>query len=369
MKLTALKKDLLSALQKAKKVTEKKTAVEILSQLQITTQNNWIEIKATDLENFLTLYTKALIEGEDIFLVNAETLTNVIKNIKGNFIVLETQKTKEEDLLIVKGENNTFTIPIDKDKEKYIEFPTIVTNMQIPSLELVKITKKIEHAIAKKDSRPALENLYINGSEKQTHFVTSDAHRLALYTSNINFPTNLLIPKKSLKIIQNLTENFAGYLQVGQDDDFAHFVGKNFSLSIRIPIHDYPNYLAVIPENFNYEIEVRKQELLQNLKTLASIAKTPKFPVKLSFFENMAKIQMEDSDIGKGENTISAKITKGNGQPIEIGFNIQYLIETLESIESRKVKIKIINHENPVAIEPENTKEEPYLNLIMPMLV
>lgn len=369
MKLTTLKKDLLSTLQKAKKVTIKKTAVEILSQFQIKAQGNWIEIKATDLENFLTIYTKAIVEKEDTFLVNAETLTNVIKNIKGNLIVLETQETKEESLLIVKGEKQTFAIPIEKDEEKYLQFPSIVTNTQIPSLEIAKATKKIEHAIAKEDPRPALESLYINSLGNQTHFVASDGDRLSVYTSNIPFPSSILIPKKSLKIIQSLTEHFSGYLQVGIDGDFAHFAGKNFSLSIRIPTYDYPDYLAVIPESFNYEIEVRKQELLQSLKALASIAKTPRFPVKISFFENMAKIQMEDSDIGKGENTINAQITKGNGKPIEIGFNAQYLIETLESIESKKVKIKVIDHENPVAFEPENTKEEPYFSIIMPMRV
>jgi len=369
MKLTTLKKELLSALQKAKRVTIKNTAVDILSQFQITAQDNWIKIKATDLENFLTIYAKAIVEKEDTFLVNAETLTNVIKNIKGNLIVLETQETEEENLLIVKGENQTFAIPIEKDEEKYLKFPQIVANMQIPSLEIAKATRKVEHAIAKEDPRPALESLYINNLENQTHFVASDGNRLSLYTSNIPFPSNILIPKKSLKIIQSLTEHFTGYLQVGIDDDFAHFVGKNFSLSIRIPTYDYPDYLAVIPENFNYEIEVRKQELLQSLKALVSVAKTPRLPIKLSFFENMAKIQMKDSDVGVAENTISAKITKGNDMPIEIGFNAQYLIETLESIESRKVKMKVIDHENPVAIEPENTKEEPYFSLIMPMRV
>lgn len=365
MKLTTLKKELLSALQKAKRATIKNTAVDILSQFQITAQDNWIKIKATDLENFLTIYAKAIVEKEDTFLVNAETLTNVIKNIKGNFIVLETQETK----LIVKGENQTFAIPIEKDEEKYLKFPQIITNTQVSSLEIAKATRKVEHAIAKEDPKSALESLYINSLENQTHFVASDGNRLSLYTSNIPFPSNILIPKKSLKIIQSLTEHFTGYLQVGIDDDFAHFVGKNFSLSIRIPTYDYPDYLAVIPENFSYEIEVRKQELLQSLKALASVAKTPRLPIKLSFFENMAKIQMQDSDVGIAENTISAKITKGNDIPIEIGFNAQYLIETLESIESRKVKIKVIDHERPVAIEPENTKEEPYFSLIMPMRV
>lgn len=359
MKLRIDRGEFLSALQKAKNATEKKSALPILNNFLLIAENETLILKATDLENFLSLHIKADVEDEGKTAVNADKLTSVIKSLSSAMVSVELK----EDKLVVGGGRSTFRLTT-LDPEDFPEFPEPITSAEIPAVDLVKAIDKVEYAISKEDARYALQGLYIHEVNGKTHFVGSDGHRLALFWRNSPFSVELLIPRKSLKVIQGLMKDYIGLIHSGKDESFAHFTGEDWTLSVRLLEGEYPDYMVVIPRSFNHEILANKADLLESLKRLSSIAESSAFPVKISFSDNLALLEISDPEYGEGRDEVDVDYAGG---PVEVGFNGKYLIEALDSFDADRVWIKIVDPDSAVVIESNDKEKDPYLCVVMPM--
>ncbi len=359
MKLRIDREDFLSALQKAKNATEKKSALPILNNFLLKAEDGKLNIRATDLENFLSLKVSAEVEDGGSVAVNANKLTSVVKNLSSATLVLELK----EDKLVLTGGRSTFKLTT-LDPEDFPEFPEPQTSTDFPAMDLLKAIDKVEYAISKEDTRYALQGLYVHEVDGRTHFVGSDGHRLALFWRNGSFPMELLIPKKSLKVIGGLVKEYLGRVYCGKDESFIHFSGEDWVLSVRFLEGEYPDYMAVIPNSFNYEVLADKDRLIESLKRLSSIAESSAFPVKITFSNHLAILEISDPEYGEGRDEVDVDY---DGESIEIGFNGKYLIEALDSFDVDKVWIKMVDPDSAVVIESDDTEKDPYLCVVMPM--
>lgn len=360
MKIRIDREDFLSALQKAKSATEKKSALPILNNFLISIEDGQLILRATDLENFLSIRVKAEVEEGGKIAVNADKLTSVVKSLPSPTVSMEI----EEGKLVLRGGRSTFRL-VTLDPEDFPEFPPLQTFGEFYGADLIKAIDKVEYAISKDDSRYALQGLYVHEVDGKIHFVGSDGHRLALFwRSTENHSTDFLIPRKSLKTIQKLLEDYLGRVYYGKDEAFIHFSGDGFSLSVRLLEGEYPDYLGVIPRSFNYEVLVDKSAFLESLKRLSSIAGASAFPVKITFSDGLAVLEISDPEYGEGKDEVDVDYS---GEAIEIGFNGKYLIEALESFDVEKVIIKIVDPDSAVVIESDDTEKDPYLCVVMPM--
>jgi len=360
MKFSVDREDFLEALKRAKNATESKSALPVLNNFLLVAEGGRLIIKATDLENFLTFSVKADVEEEGVLAVNANKLTNVVKSLYYATVVATSQ---EEKLSLIGGRSKFSLTAINP--EDFPEFPEVKTDTSMFARDFLKAIDKVEYAISKEDTRYALQGMYVREYENQTHFVGSDGHRLALYFIDKAIPIDVLIPRKSLKVIEGLIKDYIGDLEIGKDESFAHIKGEDWTLSIRLLEGEYPDYISIIPENWNYEVIADKDELLEALKRLSAIADGKAFPVKVSFQDNLAVLEVLDPEY-EGRDEVSVEYTQ---TPISIGFNGKYLIEALESFDVKKVLIKILDEDSAVLIDSEDKERDPYMCLIMPMRI
>ncbi|RMH01755.1 MAG: DNA polymerase III subunit beta [Aquificota bacterium] len=359
MELSIDREDLRSVLERAKSATEKKSALPILNNFLLEAKEDELIVKATDLENFLAFRVKADIYQEGRLAVNAEKLTSITKSISSVRISLRLN----EDKLAVSGGRSGFKLSL-LDPEDFPEFPEPVFSSELSSAVLLKAIDKVEYAISKEDSRYAMQGLYIHRHENKLHFVGTDGHRLALFWQDIPFSEDLLVPRKSLRVLEGILKNYRGNLRVGKDDSFIHFAGENFVLSVRQLEGEYPDYLAVIPSGFNYRAFINKDDFISALKELSAIAESSAFPVKITFSENNALLQISEPEFGEGEVQLEVDYTD---EPVDIGFNGKYLMEALESFDSPRVWFKIVDPDSAVVLSADDEELDPYMCLIMPM--
>ncbi|MCS6957048.1 MAG: DNA polymerase III subunit beta [Aquificaceae bacterium] len=359
MKLKIDREEFLSALQKAKNATEKKSALPILNNFLLEVEGGRLQLRATDLENFLSLDLPAQVEEEGKVATNADKLTNIVKSLPSATVSLEWK----EDKLVVSGGRSTFKLSTI-DPEDFPEFPQPSTSAHFPALDLLKAIDKVEYAISKDDARYALQGLYVHEVDGKTHFVGSDGHRLALFWKRGNFPMELLVPRKSLRVIQGLLKDYFGQVHCGKDESFAHLTGEDWRLAIRLLEGEYPDYMSVIPTSFNYDILVQRDSLLESLKRLSAIAESSAFPVKITFSENMAILEISDPEYGEGRDELDVDY---NGEALEVGFNGRYLIEALDSFDVDTIWMKVVDPDSPVVLESNDEEKDPYLCVVMPM--
>ena len=359
MKLSIDRGEFLEVLSKAKSATEKKTALPILNNFFLSAKDNTLTLKATDLENYLTFRLKARVEEEGSIALNASKLTSIVKGLTS----VDVHILLRDGTVEIKGGRIQFKLT-GVDPEDFPEFPEVVKSSTMPVYDFLKAIEKVEYAISKEDTRYALQGLYVHGVKDQTHFVGSDGHRLALYKSPFQTPYDLLIPRKSLKVLQSLFEGYIGDVDVGKDSAFAHFAGEDWTLSVRLLEGEYPDYLSVIPEEFNYNALVNREEMIDSIKRLSAIAESSAFPIKLTFSSNLLVLEISEPEYGEGRDEIDIEYSD---EPIEIGFNGKYLLEALGGFDVERVYIRMVDPDSAVVIEPQHPENDTYVCLIMPM--
>jgi len=362
MQVSCDKKLLETAVLKAKDATEKKAALPILSNFLILAEGSELIIKATDVENFLTLKIPANVIREGKVCVNSAKLAEILKNVKCSEIYL----SNEGNYLVVQCGRGKFKIA-GVDVEEYPEFPQLEegNKYSVDGQVLISAIERTEYAIPKDADNPALKGLYIKGNGSECHFVGTDGHRLALYKPAENFEGELLIPKKSLKVLKKLLSKLET-VDIGRYENLAIFEGENWSLAIRMLEGEFPDYESIIPTDTLYKIKVNTEDFIAVLKRVSALIEGKVKPVRLRISKNKMVVEAEDPDFGNAQDEIDIVMEKGEDELV-IEFNAKYLIEALDNYDSEEVLLLMDNAETPAVIKAVEEDKEPYICLIMPL--
>ncbi|NPA32989.1 MAG: DNA polymerase III subunit beta, partial [Aquificae bacterium] len=278
MKVKVDREELEEALKKAKESTEKKAALPILANFLLGAGEEKLTVKATDLENYLLVFLKAEVQQEGQVCVHSQKLYDIVRNLSSAYVVLYTEGEK----LVVEGGRSVYKLPT-VPPEDFPEFPPFEEGEQsLPGTLILNGIDKVEYAISKEDTNPALQGMYMRGYEDRVHFVGSDGHRLALYEPHGEFSEELLLPRKSLKVLKKLLTGIEDVkVHKSPDESFGYFTTEEWKLAVRLLEGEFPDYMSVIPEEFVAEVLVEKDEVLKALKRLKALSEGGVFPVKI----------------------------------------------------------------------------------------
>ncbi|GAB6065151.1 DNA polymerase III subunit beta [Aquifex pyrophilus] len=363
MKVKVDREELEDILKKARESTEKKSALPILANFLIEASGDKLTIKATDLENYLVVSLKAEVEEEGVVCVHSQKLYDIVKNLSSAYVYLRTEGEK----LVVEGGRSLYKLPV-APAEDFPEFPEFMEGEEsLSGTFLLNGIEKVEYAISKEEGNIALQGMYMRGYEDRIHFVGSDGHRLALYEPEGNLSLELLIPKKSLKVLKKLVTGIEDVkVSKSEDESFGYFITSEWKLAVRLLEGEFPDYISVIPQEFTAEVLFVAEEVLKVLKRLKSLSEGKAFPVKITLTDNLAIFEFADPEFGEAKEEIDIEYT---GEPFEIGFNGRYLMEALDAFDSERVWFKFTSPDTATLIEAEDYEKDPYKCIIMPMRV
>jgi DNA polymerase-3 subunit beta len=362
MRVFVDRKDFEEVLKKAKIAAEKRANMPILNNLKLSAEEDKLSIYTTNLESFLVMELPARVEEAGEVSVNADKLTSIVKNLSSAELYMELV----EDKLFVRGGKSQFRL-VCGDPSEFPEFPEVQCKNAISSNLLLKGISKVGYALSKEDLKHALQGMYVANKEGKLHFVGSDGYRLALYMhEGIPLDEDLLLSRKSLKVLEKLLKETLGEVEVGKDENFVHVKGEDWQLSVRLLEGEYPDYMAVIPTDYTISVLLDKNEFENALQRLSSISSASAFPVKLVFESDVVRVEISDPEFGEGKDEVDVLEYFGN-ETMEIGFNGKYLLEALGGFDSDRVYLKAIDADSPVVLESANLEKDSYLCIIMPM--
>jgi DNA polymerase-3 subunit beta len=373
-----------TALRIAKEALEKKSVLPVLNKFYIYTAGEKLIIKASDLENYLTLSVPANVLSEGGILVDGFKLEKIVRELPFSEVIIRLANTNA----IFESGKTKLKLPSD-DIEEFPEFPEPKGEKEfsIEASLFLKAINKVDFAIEKEPDIIELAGMHVKGKGKEIDFVGTNGHRLVLYRirkEELNeFNEEFTIPKKSLMVLRMLLAlSSIGEVKFTLDDKFVYFIGDNWKLAIRTLEGEYPDYEAVIPDE-DLQFIVNRNLLKQALKEVSSIFTKKKdnfIPVELIFTDE--KIILKTSDIDASSETyVDVEEYLGSselrGININRTFNGKYLIEFLRfSSESQRVvigfdvigDIPMVIKDTPIVMKPETEEEnEEYLYLVMPM--
>ncbi len=361
MKVVVDREELETSLKKAKQATETKSALPILTNFLLICESQLLTVKATDLENYLSINIRAEIESEGKICVNSKKLTEIVRNLNSATVQLELK----DNMLHIKSGRSHFKLST-VDPEDFPEFsePGEISD-KIEGRLLVNGIDKVDYAISKEEGNIALQGLYITGHDDEIHFVASDGHRLALFHPKGEFKSSLLISKKSIKVLKQLVTGIEMVsISVTEDNSFAYFLTEEWQLGVRLLEGEFPNYLGVIPNSFEREVKIDKTELKRVLKRLSSIVEGSVLSLKMTFSDNLLVLEVNEPEFGEAREEMDIDY---NQEMYEISFNGKYILEALDNFDTDEVIFKFTSPETAALIDSTDPQKDPYKCIIMPM--
>ncbi len=360
MKFSALREDLLDAVQTVQYSANAKGMMPILSGTKLEGVGEELILHATDLESYTITSCAAKVERGGVCVVNLKVLMDFLRDAKdekvdveliGNEMVLRGQKTVFK----------LFTMPAE-------DFPN-APSVGIPILEdvetkiFIPAVQKVSRAASKDEKRPTLLGMLLEIEEEELNMVSTDSYRLAIRRIREGFKTQekgqYIIPASAMVNLARIVGK-TERINVYRDENGGQVkfdVGASSHI-IRLIEGKFPKYGQFIPESMEKVVEVEREEMLGALKRASLISST----VRLNIGSTGLTMESESREVGEGREEIVAVY---EGEDMEIAFNSRFLEEGIISIDGEKMVISITESLKPGIIKEK--EGEDFMYIIMPI--
>lgn len=341
------------------------------------------------LENFLFD-----INGGTLTVTASDLQTSMITELqveskeKGNIavpakILLETLKNLPEQPVTFSIDETSYSIEIISDNGRYklagenaTDFPKVPTvsndfSAEVSSQVLAKAINNTIFATSNDELRPAMTGVYMNISDKNTIFVSTDGHRLVRYRRkdvNSDNGAAIIIPRKALNLLKSTlpADNVPVSLDFNMSNAFFKF--GNIKMICRLIDERFPDYENVIPAKSTIKMTIDRSEFLSSLKRISIYANKTTHQVRLKITGSALQISAEDLDFSNEANERLA--CEHEGEDIEIGFNARFLVEMLSNLDADQIVLSMSAPNKAGVILPTDKDEnEDILMLVMPVML
>jgi len=375
LSINVSKEDFLPALNSLQSITGKKGTMAILANVLIHTQDNFIELIATDLEVGIKKNVAAEILSPGSLTLPAKILYEIVRESGSENIKIEE---KDKNWARIKAGSSMYNLA-GTSSEDYPKFPEY-NEEDLVSLpcEIIKelIDKTIFSAAQERESNYTLTGILIEKETKEEgksilRMVSSDGHRLSIMekeldkeSDNIIIEKNTLIPRKGVSEIKKVCEG-QKIFSMGADKKQLIVKTKNSLMIVRLMNGEFPDYTSIVNViEKNNVIEIDRSNFLESLKRTNLFTEDTFNAIQLSVDDNKLILSSQNMDFGNAKDEMAINYS---GEPLDLGFNCRYFIDTLQVMRSGTIKAYVNSDQSPCLIEGEN--DQGFVSIIMPMKI
>jgi DNA polymerase-3 subunit beta len=375
LSITVSKEDILPALNSLQSITGKKGTMAILANILIQTHDNFIELIATDLEVGIKKSVAAEIVSPGSITLPSKILYEIVKESGSDSIKIEERDKNWARINAGKSQYNL----AGTASEEYPNFPEYNEESltSIPCNIIRELIEKTIFSVAQeRESNFTLTGILLEKEKTEEEksvirMVSSDGHRLSMMekeidveSSGITIEKNTLIPRKGVNEIKKACEGQKNFL-MGSDKKQLVIKTKNSLMIVRLMNGEFPDYRSIVNviEKKNL-MQIAKISFLESLKRTNLFTEETFNAIQLNVKENKLVLSSQNMDFGnaKDEMEITYK-----GDPLELGFNCRYFIDTLQVMRSEMVKAYVNSDQSPCLIEGD--ADQGFVSIIMPMKI
>ena len=363
MKFNINRDVLLPVLQTVSGVVDRRQSLPILSNLLFSFESGSLSVTATDMEVELIVKIDVDIDQVGELTVPARKLLDICRALPQES---ELQFEVKNDRVLIKSGRSRFTLAtLPAPEYPVIDITENTTSFTIKQKELDKLLSNTQFAMAQQDVRYYLNGLLLEITADRLRAVATDGHRLALdetaIKAELKEDTQIIVPRKG---ITELTRLLQGESEIEIQVSSNHIRIKNSNTCFTSKLIDgrFPDYKRVIPELSENSVLADREELKNSL-TRASILSNEKYRgVRIILNSNSLRALAHNPEQEEAEEELEVQY---DGEELEIGFNVSYLLDTLSIIKSDKVKLSVMDANSSCLILPEDESNCQYV--VMPM--
>ena len=362
MKLTATRADLLAPLQSVIGVVERRQTMPVLANVLLSARDNRLAITGTDLEVELVAATQVGLEQPGDITVPGRKLVDILRALPDGVNV--TLSTEGERVIVRAGRSRFSLQTLPAAEFPVVEEINASQTLSLPQGEFRRLIDKTHFSMAQQDVRYYLNGLLLETQERALRAVATDGHRLALCEMALPSPAKggqVIVPRKGVLELQRI---------LGTEGNVELAIGSNH---VRAQIGDirftsklidgrFPEYGRVIPASPGKIVLADRELLRQALQRTAILSNEKYRGIRLAARTDLLTIQAHNPEQEEAEDQVEVVYA---GDEVEIGFNVNYLLDALSAIEGDKVEIGLTDGNSSCLIHAPGLTQTRYV--VMPM--
>ncbi|WP_028007328.1 DNA polymerase III subunit beta [Solimonas flava] len=364
MKLQVGRNELLSALSAVIGVVERRQTLPVLSNFLLELKDDELIVTGTDLEIELEARARVQNLAPGRATVPARKLFDICRGLpEGAEISLDVGSDKA----LLKSGRSRYSLSCLKAEE----FPALGRvsegkTLSLPRQQLRGLIERTQFAMAQQDVRYYLNGTLLEVDAKRVRAVATDGHRLALseieVETGVGEKLQVIVPRKAVLELQRLldaTEEPAtvkiGASQIEVDLDVVR-------LTTKLIDGRFPDYERVVPESGDKKLQADRETVKRALARTAILSNEKFRGVRLTIEGSKLSLQTHNPEHEEAEEDLEVSY---EGGPIEIGFNVNYLLDALGALNSEQFVMELKNADSSGLIHAADSLASKYV--VMPM--
>ncbi len=361
------RKALLPPLKMVSGIVEKKQTLPILANTLIKVNGEQLHFTATDTE--LEISCAAQIESDfnsdGAATLPAQKLFDICRSLGEDAVIQVNQE--EDGRAVVKSGRSRFvlaTLPSD-------DFPSseeieIKLSFSMPQQALKYLFSKTQFAMAQQDVRYYLNGLLLDIHADKLNVVATDGHRLALAEQpcevDVEETEQVILPRKAVLELSRILEDNEEPVKISLATSHIRFELSGITLTSKLIDGRFPDYRGVLPTNNQHLLTINCILLKQALNRSAILSNEKYKGARLKLAANLLEVSAHNPEQEQAEEEIDAEY---QGEALEIGFSIMYLLDALNAIDTEQAELYFSDPNSSCLICQQNTDKVKYV--VMPM--
>lgn len=373
MKVSCLQENLAKGLGIVSRAVSTRSTLPVLGNVLIQTDDGRLRLSATNLEIGITCWIGAKVEEEGAITVPARTLSDLVSAMPAERVDIILDSAKQQlHLTCARTEANIKGIDAS-------EFPLVPDaheeNRHRINTELFrKMINQVAFAAATDDARPTLTGVLTRIDSGHITMAATDGFRLSVKNHEIGDAAGesieVVIPARALAELARIVDDDCEHVFVAMPEgrNQVIFDMDNIVLVSQLIDGNFPEYQPVIPERFITRTVLNSGEFAQACKMAEIFAREVNHTARVhiepgnELMPGFATISATSTETGDNVAQIDADI---EGDEVEIAFNVRYMSQVLNVIDTAQVALETTRSTEPGVIRPVG--DDSFLHIIMPM--
>ncbi len=346
MRLTCPRDELASRLAVASRAASSKGTIPILANVLLRAEEGVVELSATDTEVSLRVPLEDAGVEEHGAVVLPRLVTDLVRSMAPGPVSIT--HNQNEGQVQVSGGGSSFSLNCHQANE-YPDLPADGgLGIEIPASRFLICAEKVVRAASRDETRPVLTGVFVRLGPDGLTMAATDSYRLAVRSTALDNPPadtrEAILPARAVAEAARLVaQSQNGMVDLALGEHQAGVRCGGVRLTTRVIDGQFPDYRQLIPAEFDHDVRLDRAEFLAVLTRVGVLAQRTS-PLRLSFEQGQVTVATASDQVGEGRESLPAPYS---GEPLEIGFNADFLREGVEGIEGDEVRLGLISPLRP----------------------
>jgi len=361
MKVVCRRDELTQKLAVVSPAVSTRASVQILSGVLLRAETGRLNLAATDMELSLRSSLDAQVEGEGAVVVPGRLLVDLVRLLPAEEVTFEHRP--EEGVVHVTCGSSTASLHTyaAEDFPRLPDLDTVGT-FTVDRVVLLDTVSRVARSASRDESRPVLTGILVRFEAGKLVMAATDSYRLSVKETPLEGDSpelEAIIPARALAELSRIAQS-GDTVELGVHENQVVFAADDVWLTTRRIDGQFPNYKQLLPETFEHEVALPRTELLDVVRRVSVMAQRNS-PLRLRFAEGELTVSAQTQDVGESRESLPVPFS---GDPLEIGFNAEFLREGIESVSTDDIQLRLISPLRPGLIRAEG---DDFWYLIMPI--